>query len=709
MARKTERSLCLSMQGQHQADKALLMVGTKADLAADLQMSRTTITNFFAGRPVDRQKFLKICQKLKLKWQDIVQPEIAEPNSSETNRIDVLVQEIREQIRPLIQECCGTMRVLDMTQPIELEGERGIYTNVNILEKVIGRRRLEISELLQQCDLEKFERFGLSRITETRIPGLDAVGRYSKLMVLGKPGAGKTTFLKYLAMQCISGRFLADHVPIFVTLKSFAETKGEPDLIAYCNVLTSANLKPLIDAGKVFFLLDGLDEVREEDTARVIRQIREFSDRFQQNQFVITCRIAAKDYIFERFTEVEVADFDDEQIKTFAQNWFRAKGDADRATLFVEKLEENQRIKELASSPLLLTLLCLMFEDTTSFPANRAELYKEGLDVLLKKWDGKRKIEREQVYKNLSLKRKEDLLSQIALTTFENKEYFFKQRNLEDYITDFIRNLPDAKTDPKALHLDSEAVLKSIEANHGLLVERAKGIYSFSHLTFHEYFAAREIVESRDPVLLERLVCQITEKRWREVFLLTVGMLRNADNFVQLMKQQIDNLLATDEKLQQFLAWVQEKSNSLDATYKPAVIRLFYFALDLDLTRALDLDIALARALAHTLNLKFKHRQELKEQLLNTSRKNRENFKQWWQENSQAWTEQLRAVLIKHRNIRRDWQLTNEQKAKLRQYYDANLLLVDCLDNDCYVSRGIREEIEETLLLPISEIEKRRK
>ncbi|MBO1350960.1 MAG: hypothetical protein EBE86_027955 [Hormoscilla sp. GUM202] len=61
-------------------------------------------------------------------------------------------------------------------------------------------------------------------------------------------------------------------------------------------------------------------------------------------------------------------------------------------------------------------------------------------------------------------------------------------------MTEYIRNLPDDSNDEETLQLDSEAVLKSIEAQHGLLVERAKIIYSFSHLKFHEYFTAREII-----------------------------------------------------------------------------------------------------------------------------------------------------------------------------------------------------------------------
>ncbi len=55
-------------------------------------------------------------------------------------------------------------------------------------------------------------------------------------------------------------------------------------------------------------------------------------------------------------------------------------------------------------------------------------------------------------------------------------------------------------------------------------------------------------------------------------------------------------------------------------------------------------------------------------------------------------------------HIGHDWQFSEEQKELLRQYHGANKLLVDCLNSDCYISRTVREEIENTLLLPISSI-----
>ncbi|QLE40779.1 NACHT domain-containing NTPase [Nostoc sp. C052] len=668
--------------------------------------------------------------------------------------LDTLVQEIRKQIKPYIKEKCGTMRVLDMPKPIELTGKQGIYTNVNILEAITGRRRLKVAELIQSCDHDNFERIGLSGVKQKRVSGLEVVQHYSKLMVLGKPGAGKTTFLKYLAMQCIEGRFQANRVPLFITLKDFAEAPKKPDILKFivqllssCGVThTSAAVEKLLKQGKALVLLDGLDEIREEDTKRVLRQIREFSDWFHTNQFVITCRIAAKEYTYQSFTEVEMADFDEKQIAIFAQNWFQLT-DPVKSQRFIQKLKENKPIQELASSPLLLTLLCLVFGDSGDFPANRSELYQEGLDVLLKKWDAKRNIEREQVYKNLSLQRKEDLLSQVALTTFEQKDYFFKQKTTEVYIADFISNLRDADTELEVLKLDSEAVLKSIEAQHGLLVERAKGIYSFSHLTFHEFFAAREIVANS---AWEKLVDHIMEKRWQEVFLLTVGMMRKADDLVWMIKIKIDNLLAQDEKIQQFLVWVNEKSISVETTYKPAAVRASYFmfshenmndliirplkdkygffsylATKIDqrlikkfqpneissdslmsflMSHSLDFNVYheyLRRLLEDISNLDFRQQiREIQNELPSFSQ-DKKVLSEWVVTDRYVWVEKLRSVMIKNRNIGHYWQFSDVQKDLLKQYYDANKLLVDCLNSDCYISREVRQEIEDTLFLPI--------
>jgi len=85
----------------------------------------------------------------------------------------------------------------------------------------------------------------------------------------------------------------------------------------------------------------------------------------------------------------------------------------------------------------------------------------------------------------------------------------------------------------------------------------------------------------------------------------------------------------------------------------------------------------------------------------------RERLQAWWQQNYAAWVEQLRAMIANYRNIHHSWEFTPEQQQVLQRYYDANQLLIDCLNSNCEVTATIRQEIEATLLLPQKELEDR--
>jgi len=350
------------------------------------------------------------------------------------------------------------------------------------------------------------------------------------------------------------------------------------------------------------------------------------------------------------------------------------------------------------------------------------------------------------MYQGFSLPQKLKLLSQVAIVTFEQGEYFFERQAVEQHIGDYIRDLPNALTEPEELQLESEGILKAIELQHGLLAERAQGIFSFSEQIFQEYFTARKIVASHNlqasERALERLVSHLSEPRWREIFLLTVTMLRSADFLVQLMKQQIDALVAHDPYLQDFLTWASQKS--LTTPPQPAAIRAFDFALankphlvphlaldstwdqgifldmvldDLMLKCAIDssADFTLAQACIDALNnalmmvldVRLHHSlQCLKAQLPNPA-KSRERFQAWWQINYLDWTERLRAAIVKHRNIQMHWHFSPEQQQLLQRYYDANQLLLDCLNSNCEVTAAVRQEIEAALLLPQKQLQER--
>jgi hypothetical protein len=226
---------------------------------------------------------------------------------------------------------------------------------------------------------------------------------------------------------------------------------------------------------------------------------------------------------------------------------------------------------------------------------------------------------------------------------------------LEDLISEYIQNLPELKSSSETLLVSARKVLKSIEAQHSLLVERAKGIYSFSHLTFQEFFVARKffgsIVEASNA--LQDLVEHIIDFHWRQVFLLTSEMLREADALFNLMKEKIDSLVKGDEEITRFLDWVMQQSLSRKASFDPVAVRAFLLArtlyLDPDLANKFHLETSDARALDREVEFQ-------------------------------------------------NWQFNEKQEELLLQYYEASKLLIDCLNTDCYVTNKVREEIQLNLL-----------
>jgi predicted NACHT family NTPase len=348
-------------------------------------------------------------------------------------------------------------------------------------------------------------------------------------------------------------------------------------------------------------------------------------------------------------------------ITNFTHRWVES-----RKVTKADKLSKRESVKKKNTNSLLLTMLDLVFEETSEFPLNNAQFYSDGIEILLKQWDSNYDTERSDIYKKMSLQSKQDLLSYIALKTFTSGDYFFTQKVVEEYIGEYITNLPNTTTNSQEIKLNSQAVLKSIEAQHGVIVQQSKGIYSFSDLALHEYFTAREIVNSPTPQQLsqslQNLVERLTENRWREVFLLLAGMLRNADYLLDSIKHRANALVAKDEILLHFLNWNTQKAVEIDAPYKSSAFR----ALSLEFILNLDFDFALAldNDFAYDIGLNTAH--------------------------LHSYTQELK-------NCR----FSKHQKQVLKRYYYANKLLVDCLNHARYVSRSVREDITENILIPL--------
>ncbi|MGK7936056.1 MAG: NACHT domain-containing NTPase [Xenococcaceae cyanobacterium] len=181
------------------------------------------------------------------------------------------------------------------------------------------------------------------------------------------------------------------------------------------------------------------------------------------------------------------------------------------------------------------------------------------------------------------------MLAEIAYQGFNNDQLFFQKQKLVNSIKDF---LADTVDNPK--YLDGQKILKAIAAQQGILVERAEDIYSFSHLTLQEYLTAQYI--SQEDIRIEELVTKhLTEKRWREIFLLVAGIKDDAGELLKLMEKVTQQCINTP-KLQNLLVWVEKVTDTTPGDFQPVGKRAI--ALELAKAVALKLDLDIAEAIA---------------------------------------------------------------------------------------------------------------
>jgi hypothetical protein len=382
------------------------------------------------------------------------------------------------------------------------------------------------------------------------------------------------------------------------------------------------------------------------------------------------------------------------------------------------------------------------------------------------------------------VERKLELLSFLAVKKFEKEQYvLFEQAEIEEYIAEFLG----------IGQRDSRAVLKAMEAQHGLLIERSQKIWSFSHLTFQEYLVAKWFCATKD---FENMSDQCINKHWREIFILTIELLPNANSLLVSMKICIEKLIADDIETNYFLSWISNKAKATGRNYKLAALRAIFMAfiqnlennpanhlftkidqnLNSEYQSLYDLlygffsrpndsnyDFAVLLIINKIEEGKFnthfnkmdlpnrywKPEDKLGYEMYGFSclsskyflvveanqymngailsilpsfeyylPKNSPAYEQhlrwgylddWWAVNNDDWSKQLQIILNNHRDLGNNWQPHQNQKEILQNYYEANKLLMDCLNISASVSDEIRRELEDTLLLPIAEIEKRKR
>lgn len=518
------------------------------------------------------------------------------------------------------------LKVLGMREPVKLST---VYTGVKLLD---DRRKSQYSlEDIDEDNLRKTRLGGYSSSyrEDKKQSGIAIANEKPYLMVLGGPGAGKSTLLRKVGLESLrtfyyeGATYRHRLIPVLLELKRFEYDKF--DIVEF--IITEFKIcgfpeaekftQNALNQGNLLVLLDGLDEVPNTGLNNVLQAIQDFVDRYASNRFISSCRVAANGHrsdAFCRFSNAIMSDFDDGQIQQFIINWFGSEQDIERKTAskcwqMLQKTE-NRASKELAHTPLLLTYLCLFYDNTQRFPKNRCILYRKALRILLEEWAADKRILRDDIYEGLSIEQEEILLSEIAYEGMVSAQLFFTKRELSARIKVFLTTNLNA---PK--HLDSEAVLHAIEVQQGILVERGENVYSFSHITLQEYLTAQYIADNQEWEAV--IQGYLTDDRWRETYLLLPGLMPSrsgADNFLIAMEKQASTYLR-GQKLRQLVQWVETSTQNSAEEVNLLAKRITAIFFAIELGRALDInfvsildidtsiDINITRALTYARNL----------------------------------------------------------------------------------------------------------
>lgn len=387
----------------------------------------------------------------------------------------------------------------------------------------------------------------------------------SKYIILGGPGSGKSSLLRFLAMDLLKeepqieslshhwGKFLPIWVPFALWTKLIAKSEStSPSLSTLIhNWLESSDegaLWPLIqkalDDVRILLLVDGVDEWTSKSAAKIaLDRLRVF---IQQRN--IPAIITSRPHGFELlgmqemgWQQGQLSNFSRAQQKQLSRIWFAhwykiqqskgqiphdvdllKKSDTDNE-LFFEEIDNSTDLEQLAKVPLLLGLLIYHNFYNAQLPQSRFKAYKSLVEHLITKHPSRRKTIASITSEPSDFTDDEIqwILAHLAFHVHENVQNGMLSH--EDVVDIVVNGLADENGKfgfPKhQARKESESIIELCTRNLGILVEGSPSDVRFYHRSFQEYLASLYLssLPLEDQYAIVNNHC--TDPQWREVIL----------------------------------------------------------------------------------------------------------------------------------------------------------------------------------------------
>jgi len=403
-----------------------------------------------------------------------------------------------------------------------------------------------------------------------------------KLALLGSPGSGKTTFVNYLTARLASGeveglpdslknllpvRLILRHMPAYLPVQARQGTPEmlwkalEADIARYISPHGAEILLPylqnrLAQSGGLI-LLDGLDEVPDAGRRRecLLQAVQAWVQALPKCRFLLTARpyaYALPKWQLPEFDQLVLAEFNQRQAQNFIRQWYaavrhslnwREEEAQKRAGELARAIQDKDYLADMASRPLLLTLMATLHSHKSRMPENRSDLYEFSVGLLLTRWQENRQ-EKDELGKpyldegmekvfGLGEERLRPALEELALLTQRKQRESASGR--EEAAQGIPADIPLGDvlvvfSKYATMDVNPGLLVRYLENRTGLLVGRGEEIYTFPHRSFQEYLAACRLGNKGDDDrdFAQRL-CDLVQEDlnwWREVFLLGVGKTR---------------------------------------------------------------------------------------------------------------------------------------------------------------------------------------